>query len=353
MSSAQQENIMFATNVQANNHGSAAGPSVTAAPAPSVTVTEKVAGNRSALESLGNNGMGYTTAPMTNNYGRPRRTAMSADSRYSAGSALGEETREARSRSRESSDDTLVFSPNLVAPAARSASPRKREVRARPGSAKQMALATSPPGNRVRKAWSSSGGAFRPASAEAPPRDRAPLRADRPPQSMEERQAQEKALNEHTRMGFDLRRELFTKFGAVEAAIEGKVANLEGQMQEMRVYVAAAEARLPIDGAVLKQGFTKLEGEIDILKRQALEAFIPGSTLTPPMLEELERMRQRTVAHEQAIGALSGSAAHLQLLLDSLGALRAAHCPAAVLHRGYPRGPRGTPVRHHSASSGR
>ena len=120
---------------------------------------------------------------------------------------------------------------------------------------------------------------------------------------MEERQAQaEKALNEHTRMRLDLRRELFTKFGAVEAAIEGKVANIEGQMHEMRVYLAAAEARLPIGGAVLKQGFTKLEGEIDILKRQALDASIAGSTLTPPMLEEFVRMRQRTFAHEQRAG---------------------------------------------------
>ena len=91
----------------------------------------------------------------------------------------------------------------------------------------------------------------------------------------------------------------------------------------MRVYLAAAEARLPIDGALVQQGFAKIETELELLKRQALEASIAGATLTAPMLEELERMRQRTVSHEQAIGALSGSAAHLQMLIDSLGAATA------------------------------
>ena len=71
-------------------------------------------------------------------------------------------------------------------------------------------------------------------------------------------------------------------------------------MKEMRVYLAAAEARLPINGAVVKQGFAKLEGEIDLLKRQALDANTAGTALTVPMLEKLERMRQSMVAHEQA-----------------------------------------------------
>ena len=112
-------------------------------------------------------------------------------------------------------------------------------------------------------------------------------------------------------MGFDLRRELVAKFITVESAIEEKVVDIEGQMKEMRVYLASGEARLPIDGAVVKQGFAKLEGEIDLLKRQALEANTAGTALTVPMLEELERMHQSTVAHEQAIGALLGSAGHL------------------------------------------
>ena len=82
-------------------------------------------------------------------------------------------------------------------------------------------------------------------------------------------------------MGLDLRRELFAKLSTVESAIEEKVVDIEGQMKEMRVYLAAAEARLPIDGAVVKQGFAKLEGEIDLLKRQALEANTVGTAHCP------------------------------------------------------------------------
>ena len=144
---------------------------------------------------------------------------------------------------------------------------------------------------------------------------------------MEERQANtEKAISEHTRMGLDLRRELFSKFSSVETVVEEKVKSIDGPIEEMRLHLAAAEARLPADGALVNQGFSNFENEIglfkkgfiEIEKRQALEAST-GATLTVPMLEEVELMRQRTVAHEQSINMLSGSFAHLQVLLDSLG----------------------------------
>ena len=40
----------------------------------------------------------------------------------------------------------------------------------------------------------------------------------------------------------------------------------------MRLHLATAEARLPMDGALVKQGFLKLEKYIDLLKKQAREA---------------------------------------------------------------------------------
>ena len=81
----------------------------------------------------------------------------------------------------------------------------------------------------------------------------------------------EKALSEHTRMGLDLRRELFSKFGSVEAAVEGKMKSLDGQIEEMRRHIAATEARLPADGALVKQGFVDIEKEIDLLKKIILD----------------------------------------------------------------------------------
>ena len=82
----------------------------------------------------------------------------------------------------------------------------------------------------------------------------------------------------------------------------------------MRLHLAATEARLPADGALVKQGFSNLENKtgllkksfIEIEKRHALEAST-GATLSVPMLEEVQLMRQRTVAHEQSINVLSGN----------------------------------------------
>ena len=81
--------------------------------------------------------------------------------------------------------------------------------------------------------------------------------------------ALERALGEQTRISLELRRELFTKTGelaaftavqlaATEAAIEAKTGAIDGQMEAMRLHLAAAEARLPADGALVKQGFLNI-----------------------------------------------------------------------------------------------
>ena len=92
-------------------------------------------------------------------------------------------------------------------------------------------------------------------------------------------------------MGLELRREFFSKFSSVETVVEEKVKSSNGQIEEMRLHLAATEARLPADGALVKQGFSNLENEIgllkkgffDIEKRQALEAST-GATLIVPTL---------------------------------------------------------------------
>ena len=134
--------MAFDGNVSVNTHGSAAGTTIPAALPPpaaghSLSVQPVigqalvaaapflVAGNRIATESLGNTGE-YQPMPPSPNHGRPRRTNPSVDS------ALGAELRDPRSRSRESSDDTLIYSPEV--PAGRQAGPMKRGSRSAPGS---------------------------------------------------------------------------------------------------------------------------------------------------------------------------------------------------------------------------
>ena len=102
------------------------------------------------------------------------------------------------------------------------------------------------------------------------------------------------------------------------------MASIDGQLAEMRVYLAAAEARLPLDGALVKQGFEKIDKEIDLFKRNAHEASGAGITLTIPMLEELERMRRRIVEYERSIDAIANNGSHLQMMVESLGAAVAA-----------------------------
>ena len=102
-------------------------------------------------------------------------------------------------------------------------------------------------------------------------------------------------------MNLDMRREPFANFGELseqtkvnekqlanaEAVVECKMASIDGQLAEIRVYLAAAQARLPLDGALVKQGFEKIDKEIDLLKRNAHEASGAGITLTIPMLDEI------------------------------------------------------------------
>ena len=138
---------MFASNVQDNNHGSAAAVTIAAASAPmapgnlipmqppvmahtlEVTAPGQVVRNQvapsvvqpplaavmtpgAATGSFGNSSTEYSTDPR---YGRKRSTATPADSRASG---LGAEL-DARSRSQNSSDDTLTFSPDAPVPEAR------------------------------------------------------------------------------------------------------------------------------------------------------------------------------------------------------------------------------------------
>ena len=85
---------------------------------------------------------------------------------------------------------------------------------------------------------------------------------------MEERLAiMEKALAEHTRMGLDLRRELFAKFAELtdqtrnvemkfanmEALLDAKVVSIEGQLGGLRSHLEKAEAQLPMDGLLLRR----------------------------------------------------------------------------------------------------
>ena len=167
-----------------------------------------------AAESFGNTGIEYVGIPQLPKHGRARRAASSGDRRAatsgdSRGSDLGAENRDARSRSPFSSEDTLVFSPELAG----ARQPAKREARARTSSAKKryMPMASSPPAKLVlRRPSSSPGGPQRP-NAWQSPRNRVPQRAE------ERIDRVEKALAEHTKMGLELRRELFAKFGELEA----------------------------------------------------------------------------------------------------------------------------------------
>ena len=179
---------MFVQNVPANNHGSAAAVSPAAALPPMAAGSLNLAqlppvvdGNQAApsfmqpppaavmkpaaaTESLGTMGTEYPPP----NHGRPRRTTMSADSRVSD---LGAENRDARSRSPFSSEDTLVFSPELAG----ARQPAKREARTRTSSAKKryMPMASSPPAKLVLRRPSSSPGGPRRQGTWPSPRNRA------------------------------------------------------------------------------------------------------------------------------------------------------------------------------------
>ena len=145
-------------------------------------------------EVLGTLGIEYSLSP-----GRPRQIhgALRAATASPAASELGHQL----------SDDSLTISPD--GPAARriGLGAFKRDARARPGSGKRMAISASPSrslGRHFRKAS--------PAHVDwDAPRNRAPQR----PEDRIERL--EKALAEHTQIGLELRRQLFSKFGALES----------------------------------------------------------------------------------------------------------------------------------------
>ena len=212
-----------------------------------------------ATESLGTMGTEYPPP----NHGRPRRTTKSADSR---GSDLGAENRDARSRSPFSSEDTLVFSPELAG----ARQPAKREARTRTSSAKKryMPMASSPPAKLVlRRPSSSPGGPQRPNAWQSP--------RNRVPQLAEERiDRVEKALAEHTKMGLELRRELFAKFGELQAqtrATEAKLAGMEAilgaKFDEINEYTKGVDATFAGMGVTLDAKIATIEAElVNIMK---------------------------------------------------------------------------------------
>ena len=182
-----KSNDYNATDALVNNHGSAAGPSVQAAlppmaagivPSTSQAPLATAMPPGTATGSLGNTGLEYGIAQSHPNHGLPTtRSTLSAGSR---GSQLGTEI---RSRSRESSDDTLTFSPDLPdgkreartqdGSKKRPASTTSYPGRVRAGSNKRMASTASPPARLVRKASLSPVAPRRPAAWPSP-RDQAP-----------------------------------------------------------------------------------------------------------------------------------------------------------------------------------
>ena len=216
-----------------------------------------------------------------------------------------------------SDDDSLVVSPDGPEPRRLGLGALKRDGRARVPSGKRMAISASPGrlvGRQVRKAS--------PAPVEwGVPRDRGPP-DDR--YTVLERQMQhlEQQIGEHTRMGVDLRRELFGRFGEVadqmgivevkfltmEAALDAKLAEIDSKIGKLH-------AQLPADGRMVAEGFDKLAHEIEAIKQRQGEIF------TKKMVDELELMRHHVISHEQALGKIAGSATHFQMLTDGLSAV--------------------------------
>ena len=138
----------------------------------------------------------------------------------------------------------------------------------------------------------------------------------------------EKALAEHTRMGLDLRRELFgqlgelagqtrdisAKFSAMEAVLEAKVTSIDGQLESLRRHVEEAEAQMPADGRILHDNFTKMAAEINTIKA------MNGIPLTKAMLEELENMRRHVVEHDARLVALANAETNMNMWISQVGA---------------------------------
>ena len=122
----------------------------------------------------------------------------------------------------------------------------------------------------------------------------------------------EQQLGEHTKMGVDLRRELFGRFGVVadqmgivekkfanmEKTLDAKIAEIDSKFDLLHRQLEKAETQLPTDGRMVAEGFNKLTAEVDALKRWSGQIFIQN------MGQEPELMWQRGLAHEQSINVL-------------------------------------------------
>ena len=223
----------------------------------------------------------------------------------------------------ELSDDSLTLSPEQLF---KRGTTLKRASGTRGYSAKRLAVSLP---RSVRKASPSPANARKAMLAERtadrafdPPRDRGS------PSAEERLAALEKAIREQAQMGVELRRDVYGKFGAVsnqvevfrakfdsmETLLDAKVTEIDVKLETLRRHIEKAEAQLPTDGRMVAEGFNKLAAELDALKNQQ------GETFTKGMIDDLELMRQHVIAHEQALGKMTGGAAHFQMLADGLGA---------------------------------
>ena len=276
-------------------------------------------------------GIEYSLSP-----GRPRQIhgALRAAAASPAASELGQQL----------SDDSLIVSPDGPAARRLGRGALKRDARVRPGSGKRMAISASPSrplGRHVRKTslphvdWDS-------------PRERGQqLSTEERLQALERRQATgaaemakvyavarqlEQQVHEHTKMGVDLRRDVFNKFGTVAeqmAIIENKFAGMEAALDakiaeidlKIGLLHRQAETQRPTDGRVVAEGFGKLAADIEALKQWS------GTVFTKGMGQELEGMRQRGFAHGNSIEELTrksleaaAAAAYFQSFTDGIGA---------------------------------
>ena len=142
----------------------------------------------------------------------------------------------------------------------------------------------------------------------------------------------EQQVHEHTKMGVDLRRDVFNKFGTVAeqmAIIENKFAGMEAALDakiaeidlKIGLLHRQAETQRPTDGRVVAEGFGKLAADIEALKQWS------GTVFTKGMGQELDGMRQRGLAHGNSIEELTrksleaaAAAAYFQSFTDGIGA---------------------------------
>ena len=192
------------------------------------------------------------------------------------------------------SDDSLTIPPDGPdGPAVRRAGlgALKRDARARLGSRKRIAISASPVrplGRHVRKT------AVHLADWD-PPRERGPrLTPEERLQALELQQAMIcQQLGEHTKMGVDIRRDVFGKFGAVagqmdvvegkfaemEKALDAKITEIDLKLDLLARQLEKAEVQRPTDGRMVAEGFGKLTADIEALKKWSGTVFTNGMGL--------------------------------------------------------------------------